>query len=141
MRVKALCNVRGWHELNCCTGWPLPPSREPWCHSCPAGWASTQPDQTFCSMCTPGSFAQYPRSPSCQACPNGTYANSWGSSHCNHCIIGTFAPHMVSQHLTSTQGLRLLEPSMCFQAFWTARCGEPGSRVREHVNLQTWGLP
>lgn len=75
--------------------WPVPPSRQPWCGTCPAGWASTAIDAQHCSLCSPGSFAASRRSPKCAPCANGTYAYSWGSTHCNHCIIGTFAPRMV----------------------------------------------
>ena len=75
-----------------CTGWPVAPSQQPWCSTCPAGWASTSTDAASCQMCMPGSFAAAPQSPACTACGNGTYAYSWGSTHCNHCIIGTYAP-------------------------------------------------
>jgi len=79
-------------------GWPIPPSREEWCHACPAGWATNRVDQDHCTMCIPGSYAQTSQSPACLACPNGTYTDSWGSSNCNHCIIGTFAPYQVCTH-------------------------------------------
>jgi hypothetical protein len=83
-------------------GWPVPPSRQSWCSSCPAGWASTQVDALNCEMCGPGRYAALPRSPECTACPNGTYASSWGSTHCNHCIIGTYAPRPVRAPSTSS---------------------------------------
>ena len=77
------------------TGWPVPPSRQPWCGTCPAGWASTTINAQHCRLCSPGSFAASRRSPECAPCANGTYAYSWGSTHCNHCIIGTYAPRQV----------------------------------------------
>jgi len=77
------------------TGWPVPPSREEWCHTCPAGWATTSTDQDHCTMCTPGTYAERAQSPACLQCGNGTYTDSWGSSNCYHCIIGTFAPYQV----------------------------------------------
>ena len=81
--------------FGCCAGWPVPPSQQPWCSTCPAGWASTGVDAAKCQMCMPGSFAAAPQSPACTPCGNGTYAVSWGSTHCNHCIIGTYAPKQV----------------------------------------------
>lgn len=81
-------------------GWPVPPSREPWCSICPAGWATTRVDAASCGMCPPGRFAAAPQSPQCTSCPNGTYANSWGSSHCKFCISGTFSPSPASRLCT-----------------------------------------
>lgn len=76
-------------------GWPVPPSRQPWCGICPAGWATTVIDAQHCMLCRPGTYAAARRSPECAPCANGTYAYSWGSTHCNHCIIGTYAPWRV----------------------------------------------
>ncbi|CAL8464733.1 g4268 [Coccomyxa elongata] len=73
-------------------GWPVPPSRQPWCGTCPAGWATTVIDAQHCMLCRPGTYAAARHSPKCAPCANGTYAYSWGSTHCNHCIIGTYAP-------------------------------------------------
>ncbi len=81
--------------------WPVPPSQEPWCSTCPAGWASETVDAVSCEMCPKGTYASQPLSPECSACPTGTYASSWGSTRCNHCIVGTFAPDEVRQLIIS----------------------------------------
>ena len=91
-------------------GGPLPPSKQPWCGTCPAGWASAEVDAGHCQMCSPGSYAALPQSVSCEPCANGTYAYSWGSTHCNHCIIGTYAPHPV--RLPSNYRLNQYPPKM-----------------------------